>query len=360
MPKSQSDARKDLESIIGDQASGVVSSPDVWKTIFKQNARLTFNDEVVEDAALFEECSGAVDVLLHTYSAFNAMFPWLPEPAWIRRRMARRRLVRLVRKMVDQRIRENRKNPERPDDPLQRLLDNGDPYESVVEFFVSSLFISTTNAHAIAGQMLNIMAVHPDWQQKIYDELREAIDSTKAKFVGGTMVDQLDHLPLEAWESKLPTMALCVRETIRMWTSFSVTRLNTSDQEIAIPDTHYVIPPKTFVIYNSTEVNFSEKLYPNPTEYDPSRFLEGREEFKREHFGFLGWGQGQHACMGTRWAKLQQYMIVAYAVAIYKWNSCQADGTPDPFIKHRRYLDSDSAFKLPPAYAKLERRDYIN
>jgi hypothetical protein len=73
----------------------------------------------------------------------------------------------------------------------------------------------------------------------------------------------------------------------------------------------------------------------------------------------LGWGAGVHACAGMRWAKLQQTIIVAYALAMFEWRCCDANGEPDPHVKHRRLLDSDSAFHLPPAYAKLSPRQEL-
>ena len=68
-----------------------------------------------------------------------------------------------------------------------------------------------------------------------------------------------------------------MKDAIRMWTSFPVTRLNTSKKAVPIPGTDEVIPANTFVIYNSTKVNFNEELYPNRRKFDPERYLEARE-----------------------------------------------------------------------------------
>ena len=37
-------------------------------------------------------------------------------------------------------------------------------------------------------------------------------------------------------------------------------------------------------------------------------------------------GQGLKLCPGLRWAKLQQAVIVAFALAMYKWSPCDKDG----------------------------------
>ena len=67
-----------------------------------------------------------------------------------------------------------------------------------------------------------------------------------------------------------------------------------------------------------------------------------------------------HPCAGKRWAKLQQQIILANALALYKWSSCDAQGNPDPHAAERQRqdaeLDSEAKFALPPAYVKMEPR----
>ena len=43
----------------------------------------------------------------------------------------------------------------------------------------------------------------------------------------------------------------------------------------------------------------------------------------------LGWGGGRHPCLGMRWAKIQQNIIIGYALAMYKWTGCDANGQPN-------------------------------
>ncbi len=166
---------------------------------------------------------------------------------------------------------------------MQISIDKGDSLDYMVEFFLSVLFIAPANSGIMTAQMLNIMAIHPYWQETIYEEIRAAAAAHGTNTSkDASLLDQLDSMPLEAWETAFPMIELCLKETIRMWTSFNMGRLNSSPDPIPIPGTDEVIPGNTFVVYNSTEVNFSEKLYPNPYNFDPERFLEGREEFKRE------------------------------------------------------------------------------
>lgn len=283
LPDLLRDARKGSEVLMVDNLKAVVKPPEIWRAVFKQNVRLLFSNQVADDASRFRRAVTNVDILLHTVSHWNVLFSWLPAPSYIRRRLARRELVKLATEVVDERL---KRTNGRADDPVQELIDNGDNREHMIEFFVSVMFISTTNAHVIAGQLLNIMAIHPEWQEKVYKEIKTVGDA-HSHDRDEPLVDKLAKIPLEVWESTVsfPTFDLVLKETIRMWTSFGVTRLNTSSDPIPIPGSNEVIPGNTFVIYNSSEVNFSEELYPNPTKFDPERFTEGREEFRKQTYG---------------------------------------------------------------------------
>lgn len=77
----------------------------------------------------------------------------------------------------------------------------------------------------------------------------------------------------------------------------------------------------------------------------------------------FGWGAGMHPCAGKRWGKLQQHILIAHALAAYKWTSCDANGKPDPYAAARQdfgaELDSEAKFALPKAYCKMERREQV-
>lgn len=42
----------------------------------------------------------------------------------------------------------------------------------------------------------------------------------------------------------------------------------------------------------------------------------------------VGWGHGRHPCLGMRWAKLQQTIVLAYALAMFKWIPGDKNGKP--------------------------------
>ncbi|PHH92987.1 hypothetical protein CDD83_2820 [Cordyceps sp. RAO-2017] len=349
LPRLLRDVRNGCEALADCLDGVVIPSECCWDTVFKQDCRLFCTDEIADDPKLLRAFSDLVLTLLHTFSHYNMAFPRLPSPSWAKRRYCRYTFVRLLKQIIKRRM---IKGGASVADPLQVLIDYGDSVDYMVEFFMSALFIAPANSRIMTGQMLNIMSIHTDWQEKIYSEIKTAVRA-HSKNPDAALVEQLDSLSLEVWESSFPTIQLCLREAVRMWTSFSMARLNMSSDPIPIPGTDEVIPGNTFVCYNSTEVNFSEQLYPDPAKFDPARFLEGREEFKKETYGFVGWGQGCHPCAGVRWAKIQQNMIFAYALAMYRWTSCDEEGRPTPNAVHEKLLNTKRSTVLPKAFCKV-------
>lgn len=43
----------------------------------------------------------------------------------------------------------------------------------------------------------------------------------------------------------------------------------------------------------------------------------------------MGWGGGNHACNGMRFAKIGQNILISYALAMYSWTGVKKDGSPD-------------------------------
>lgn len=134
--------------------------------------------------------------------------------------------------------------------------------------------------------MLNIVAQHQDWQGKIYNEIKSsaaiyATDKTRKL----PLFDQLDQLPIEAWEKMSESLELCYKEAIRMWVAFPMGRFNDTPDAISIPGSNRIIPPGSFACYNTIDAHYNEKLYANAMKLDPERWSEGRMESDQEAYG---------------------------------------------------------------------------
>lgn len=283
LPGVIQDARTGLEALKRDTPSGIINTPKVWPVVFKQTARVFMADDVTDDPKLWATTLGAIDTILHTFSPFNTLLPWIPEPSMIRRRMARRALLRVSRGIV----RDRHASPKSAskNDAVQSLINLGDPDDNISEFMINAAFVGVVNAHVIFPQLLNALAVHLDWQDKVYKEVTEVADQ-HCKEQCLPLVDKLFHIPLSAWENSFPNAALMMEEISRIWTCFPTARFNTLYESIPIPGTSEVIPARTHAIYNSTEIHFNPKLYDRPASFRPDRFApESQKTWDKEPHG---------------------------------------------------------------------------
>lgn len=58
-------------------------------------------------------------------------------------------------------------------------------------------------------------------------------------------------------------------------------------------------------------------------------------------------------------AKVQQNIVIAYALAMYRWVSCDENGVPTPNAVHVKLLNSEQSTVLPTSYSKLIPREEI-
>lgn len=49
-------------------------------------------------------------------------------------------------------------------------------------------------------------------------------------------------------------------------------------------------------VYDMDDIHLDASIYADPRKWDPSRYLPGREEHKKQAHGYLGWGSGLHPC----------------------------------------------------------------
>ncbi|KAG5986352.1 hypothetical protein E4U43_005552, partial [Claviceps pusilla] len=288
---------EDKRGMADGAAGAMVTNPidACYRLVLKQGVRMMCCDELAETPELFERYVAATVALQHLSSGHTFAVPWLPSLAHAKRRYYRSCLQRLYAPLVQRRTEESAgrtasgpvsgpaagsgsgpgSGPRTPDDALQILINSGDSADYIVTFLISILFISIANAGKLAGILLNLICQHPSWQDRVHGEIMAAIPRCPpARTTTGnnpTLVDRLDAMPLDVWETAFPFVDQLLREAIRMHVSFPMTRLNVSARAIPIPGTDQVIPAGSLVAYNTNDAHLNEELYPNPMRFDPDR-----------------------------------------------------------------------------------------
>ncbi|KAE8556026.1 hypothetical protein EYB25_000725 [Talaromyces marneffei] len=313
-----SDTRKIFQSALAKDTTGVTNPAITCARIVYTHDMLLFCcQEIADDTKIFEELFEMYNTMQAASSFKAVFFPWIPSTDTRKRAERLKYLQDLFDPVVERRM---RGITPRQEDGLQFMIDSGDKKANIADFFVSIIFIAPTNSRILMGQMLHNMASHQEWQEKVHAEIKAAAKA-HAKNPNAPLVEQLDSLPLDVWETSFPTLDICFKEAIRMWVVFSMMRKNIGSTPIELPGSNEVIPAGSYAIYNTAEIHLNPELYPEPTKYKPERWLPGNDYYKKVTYGFLGWGDGRHPCPGKRWAKLQSTITVAYALAGWKWMS---------------------------------------
>lgn len=115
------------------------------------------------------------------------------------------------------------------------------------------------------------------------------------------LTNALSQVPLTAWETKMPSLDLCIRETMRIAQPHTALRKNIGPDFSA---GEYTIPSGAFVAYSFLDTTFNPSYYADPTRWDPSRLLQ-------KDVPSIGWGMGNHLCKGQRLAMLTMKLLTA-------------------------------------------------
>lgn len=153
-----------------------------------------------------------------------------------------------------------------------------------------------------------------------YERVRDQIDDMMDKYSpdrSESLTQRFERIPIEAWETELPLLDYCLRDSIRLQLGGTMYRRNVSGYDVKIGNE--VIPNGAFAVsspicifrspilmrklrqaYQISDIHLDPEVYPEPLKWDPGRHLPERAEEKKKPNAFVGWGSGKHPCLGTR------------------------------------------------------------
>ncbi|KAF8877228.1 cytochrome P450, partial [Gymnopilus junonius] len=170
--------------------------------------------------------------------------------------------------------------------------------------------------------LLNLGA-HSEWKQRAVDEYKSLVEKYSSEDSSDPLHKRLSVIPMEAWEDKLPTMDLLIRETLRLTMSGTAIRRNLGpDVEVD----NVTVKHGEFLTYQLADTHLNPDIYTNPMEFDPERYREGREEDRKETFAYVGWGVGRHPCVGMKIAKLEIKLIIALILLEFDYKLVDGSG----------------------------------
>jgi cytochrome P450 len=214
---------------------------------------------------------------------------------------------------------------------LSRMIDAGliDEEEALAHLtFVIAASFDTLSSATIST--LYYLAAHPEWQDKVREELLESIPAVA--------------------EMQLDDLASCVRTE---WVIKEALRLNAPAPVLwrrAVKPFSFgshVFPQGTITGVNPMLTHLLPAIWPDPFKFDPTRFAPEAVQ-KRHRFSFVPFGGGAHACVGANYAYLQLRVLLRWLLEEhelrltssreprwYHWPNCRPRNTLKVEFKRR-------------------------
>lgn len=155
---------------------------------------------------------------------------------------------------------------------------------------------TTTNT---ASWLLYLLAKHPDVQQRLYEEVRNAIG---------------DREPTFADLANTPYARMIIDETLRLYTPAWQTMRHTIGED-AIGG--YRIPADTDMYINMYVLHRHPEFWPQPEIFDPERFSPEQLNTRPKH-AYVPFGNGPRNCLGKHFALVELHLLLIMMVQRYQ------------------------------------------
>ncbi|KAJ0177460.1 hypothetical protein K1T71_007469 [Dendrolimus kikuchii] len=201
-------------------------------------------------------------------------------------------------------------------DFIQTLVDvaeeitDDDLVAQAVLFYIAG-YDTTTN---LINYFLYEMAINPEVQEKLYEELNKVPGDDKIENIYETV-------------QGLKYLEMCVCEVLRLWplvASAGRRSVSTYDFGPMHPGSkHNLVAPAGIHIWLSIySIHRDEKYWPNPNTCDPERFAPDKRG-NITPYTYLPFGTGPRHCIGSRFALLTAKIFLMNFLRVYKTSAFQ-------------------------------------
>ncbi|CAH0392173.1 unnamed protein product [Bemisia tabaci] len=148
---------------------------------------------------------------------------------------------------------------------------------------------------ASMGFTLFLLGVHPEIQEKCYQELREIFQDS-------------DRSPTMEDLQKMKYLEQVIKESMRMFPSVPILGREATD-DVKLGD--HMIPKKSVIVLNVYNLHRDPKVFPDPEKFNPDRFSP-EESLGRHPFAYVPFAAGPRNCIGQKFAMLEEKVVLSY------------------------------------------------
>jgi len=322
---------------------------DIYNLVFQMTVRMASCRELATDTAVVDKLQKDYWLLEKSATPTALLLPWFPSKDKKNKEAATKRLFTTLHDYV-----ELRKKSDVPTlDAIDILLGKGLSSEDTISVILSIIFAGVINTGINSCWALLFLSFHKEWKQKVIEEVNALIQTHTNTISTDPLHKRLSAIPVSAWEEGMPTLELVLRETLRLTMNGTALRRNIF-QDLNI--TNKRLPKGDFLAYSLSDAHLNPDIYDSPHDFDPTRFLPGREENKKQNYGYIAWGAGRHPCAGMKVAKLEIKVVVAFFLAGYEYDVVDSEGKFPEQLPKPDYNDIHQTRPLgEPCYIQFKR-----
>ncbi|CAA0383731.1 unnamed protein product [Arabidopsis thaliana] len=153
-----------------------------------------------------------------------------------------------------------------------------------IKGFLANIFLGGIDTGALTMiWAMTELARNPEVMKKVQGEIRDRLGRNKERIT-------------EEDINKVPYLNLVIKETFRL--HHPVPLLLPRETMAHIKVQGYDIPPKRRILVNAWAIGRDPKLWTNPEEFNPERFINSPVDYRGQHFELLPFGSGRRICPG--------------------------------------------------------------
>ncbi|KAL1199946.1 Cytochrome P450 71B19 [Cardamine amara subsp. amara] len=153
-----------------------------------------------------------------------------------------------------------------------------------IKGFLTNIFIAGIDTGAITMiWAMTELVKNPKLMKKVQDEIRDRLGNNKEKITE----EDID---------KVPYLNLVIKETFRLHPAVPLLLPRETMAHIKVQG--YDIPPKKRILVNAYAIGRDPKLWRNPEDFNPDRFIDSHVDYRGQHFELLPFGSGRRICPG--------------------------------------------------------------
>jgi sterol 14-demethylase len=231
--------------------------------------------------------------------------PYADIESFRRRDAAREKLVELVQAIIDKRVVRG-KVPREDRDLLDVLISVDMTADYITGIFISMMFAGHHTSSGTASWALIELMRNPDAMASVVAELDDLYaDGSEVSF--------------QALRS-IPQLEAALKETLRLHPPLIILmRVVAEEIELA----GHLVAPGTVVAASPRVSNRIAEDFPEPERFDPSRYLDERQEDLQNRWTWIPFGAGKHRCVGNAFAMMQMKAIFSVILRDYEFEMVQ-------------------------------------